>query len=187
MYLTITARNMNTEFITCSTYMQKIVRFTDLLRYLPVPISLFRDMKIRGIFLWRLTYTIFKMSPVWEIHFHTPKFSTSSRFYTEWTFLNEMHRHHHVYYRKFSFHQFLQIRHIRCLFFYRQMEPLYLTEKSFYLQFFNISWIADFTMLNARPTSREFLISLKEALPLAALLHNMSMQFSSQVVILVIN
>jgi hypothetical protein len=66
------------------------------------------------------------------------------------------------------------------------MEPLYLTEKSFYFQFFNISWIADFMMLNARPTSREFLISLNEALPLAALPHNFSMQFSSQM-ILVIN
>jgi hypothetical protein len=135
----------------------------------------------------RITHTISKMSPVWKVHLHKPKSSPSSRFYTEWTFLNERRRHHQVYYREFSFHQFRQIRHIRCLFFYRQMEPLYLTEKPFYLQFFNISWIADFTMLNARPTSpREFLISLNEALPLAVLPHNMSLQFSSQV-ILVIN
>jgi hypothetical protein len=66
------------------------------------------------------------------------------------------------------------------------MEPLYITEKSFYLQFFNITSIADFTMLKARPTSpREFLISLNEALPLAVLPHNLSMQFSSQVTLVI--
>lgn len=131
------------------------------------------------ISLENFTNTIFKMSPVWKVHLHTPKFSTSSRFYTEWTFLNERRRHHHVHYSEFSFHQFRQFHHTRRLFFfYWQMEPLYLTEKSFYLQFFNISWIAYFTMLNARPTSpREFLISLNEALPVAVLTHNFPCSF----------
>ena len=121
MYLLPEIRALN--FITCSAnvlYAKNETNYCNLFHRLVallfVPISSFRDKKIRRIFLWRITYTIFKMSPVWKVHLHTPKFSTSSGFYTEWTFLNERRQHHQVYHREFSFHQFLQIRYIRCLF-----------------------------------------------------------------------
>lgn len=68
--LTITARNMSTEFYNMQhKYAKNInlitaVCFTDLLYYLLVQISLFRGTKIRDTFLWRITYSIFKVSPV---------------------------------------------------------------------------------------------------------------------------